>query len=253
MTERRGEGRGRKVPVWSVAFRPPDETRTFQARMPSSAEGMWFEGTFEVTVSWNGTGVAARSRALARIQRELIRVAAEVSAGFALGDRGTAEADIACAVAEMKGVHEEAVREVAVSVTLTVDDEDMALDRERERVGPHNEVRKALHQARMERVRELRRDVLSDPQIARVWWYEQNPNLLHDIEEAGAALDAMATPAGEAEETEGGRADDPVLDAFLSGLEEWEVAPVLEKLATLLEGFERRDLVERLRNRWPQD
>ncbi|MFJ9554532.1 hypothetical protein ACIRPH_11985 [Nocardiopsis sp. NPDC101807] len=253
MSAWRRKGDGGEVPSWSIAFRSQDTTHAFQARVPTNTEGMWFEGAFEVTVSWNGAGAAARARALARIQREVIHMASKESAEFSLGDRGSAEAEIACGLAEARNFREEAVREVAVLVSLTADQEDLALDRERERVGPRKEIQRALHRASMERVSELRKDVLSDPQVARVWWYEQNPDLLHDIENAGAALDTMATSreevagAGEGREAQG----DPVLDAFLKGLEEWEVPAVLERLTTLLEGFERPDLVNLLREKWP--
>ena len=259
MITRRSGGERRDVPAWSIAFRAPDTAHTFQARVRSATEGMWFEGSFEAVVSWNGLGNAARSRALARIQREIIRVATSVSENFPLGDRGTAEAEIACAIAEARGLREESVREVGVTVSLTVDEEDLALDRERERVGPRNEIDKAVHRVRMERVGELQRDVLGDPQVARVWWYEQNPDLLHEIAKAGEALDMLITPpVDEAEEatagvtgSEGG--GDPVLDAFLKGLEPWEVPGALNRLTTMFEGLERRDLADRLRERWPSN
>lgn len=246
--------RGKKhdTPVWSIAFRSPDTTVEFQARVPSATDGMGFEAAFEMTIAWNGAGTAAQARARALLQREVIRIAKGVSSGFTLGDRGSAEAEIGCALAEAKGTHEEVVREVAVLARLSVDKEDLDLERERERVGPRNEVERAAHRVRMERVRELQRDVLSDPQVARVWWYEQNPDLLHEIENAGAALDLMSTSgnrSGEAGEHRGGM-DDPVLDAFLSGLSEWEVPSALERLTTMFEGLERRDLAERLRERW---
>lgn len=251
---RRGRGGGPDVPAWSIAFRSPDTTHTFQARVASATEGMWFQGAYEAIVSWNGAGNAARAGAVARIQREIIRMASKVSVNFPLGDRGTAEAEIACAIADARGFREESVREVAVSVSLTVDEEDLALERERERVGPRSEVDRALHRVRMERVGELQRDVLSDPQVARVWWYEQNPDLLHEIEKAGEALDMLAMSPEEMTARDDPRTevgDDPVLDAFLSGLEEWEVPGALGRLTTMLDGFERRDLVERLRERWP--
>lgn len=259
MITRRSRSEGRDVPAWSIAFRAPDTAHTFQARVKSATEGMWFEGSFDAVVSWNGSGNAARSRALARIQREIIRVASSVSENFPLGDRGTAEAEIACAIAETRGLREDSVREVGVTVALTVDKEDLALDRERERVGPRNEIDKALHRVRMERVEELQRDVLSDPQVARVWWYEQNPDLLHEIAKVGEALDMLATaPGGEAEqvtadtprsEDEG----DPVLDAFLKGLDEWEAPRALGRLTTMFEGLGRSDLADRLRERWPSN
>lgn len=251
---RQGRGDRPNVPAWSIAFRAPDTTHTFQARVASATEGLWFEGDFEAIVSWNGAGNAARAGALARIQREIIRMASGVSANFPLGDRGMAEAEIACAIAEARGFREERVREVAVSVSLTVDQEDLDLERERERVGPRSEVDRALHRVRMERVGELRRDVLSDPQVARVWWYVENPDLLHEIPKAGEALDMLAMLPEESTSEDTTRPEvgnDPVLDAFLSGLEEWEIPGVLDRLTTMLDGFERRDLVERLRERWP--
>lgn len=253
MTDKRPRTRG-DVPIWSIAFRAPDETRAFQARVPSRSEGMWFEADFEATVAWNGSGASARARALAHIQREVIRLASERSAQFHLGDRGTAEADIACALADGRFLQQEEVRDLAVTAVLAVDPDDMALERERERVGTQEEIRTALHQVRMRRVRELRRDVLSDPLVARVWWFEQNPDRLHEVEHAGAALDLMATPE---EDSEGLRAlregeGDPVLDAFLSDLEDHERTSMLRRLTEILEAFERRDLIERLRNRWPQ-
>ncbi|WP_017570385.1 hypothetical protein [Nocardiopsis halotolerans] len=240
------------VPVWSIAFRAPDETRAFQARLPSRSGGMWFEAAFEATVSWNGAGAPARTRALARIQREVVRLSSERSARFHLGDRGTAEADIACALVEEWSLEQEEVRELAVTVVLTVDPDDLALERERERVGPQEEIHAALHQARMRRVRELRRDVLSDPLVARVWWFEQHPDRLNEVDRAGAALDLMATPEESADDL-GPRQEgeeESVLDVFLSGLEEWELPAVLERLTTMLEGFERRDLADRLQRRW---
>lgn len=248
----RRKNTARQVPPWSIAFRAPDSTHTFRARIPTNADGLWFEGVFELIVSWNGAGAQARARATARLQREVIRVASGEGTRYCLGDRGTAEAEIACAFSEARTFQEDAVRDVAVSVTLTADEEDLELERERERVGPRREVHKALHRVRMERVGELRYDVLSDPQVARVWWYEQNPEQLHDIEEAGAALDTLVASTREATKAEntGEVGPDPVLDAFLSGLEEWEKPAVMERLTTMLEGFERRDLVERLRERW---
>ncbi|WP_017586983.1 hypothetical protein [Nocardiopsis ganjiahuensis] len=249
---RRRKRDGYETPVWSIAFRSPDTKVEFQARVPSASEGMGFEASFEVTIAWNGAGTAAQARARALVQRQVIQLAKKVSSGFSLGDRGSAEAEIACALAEEKGTREEVVREVAVLVTLAVDEEDLELERERERVGPRNEIHRAAHRARMDRVREIQRDVLSDPQVARVWWFEQNPDLLHDIENAGAALDLMSTPGAKAEGAAEQRGDtgDPVLDAFLGGLEEWEVPPALERLTTMLEGLERRDLADQLRERW---
>ena len=243
---------GAETPAWSIGFRAPDETRTFQARLPSRTEGMWFDASFEMTVAWNGVGAVERTRALARVQREIIRSASERSAVFALGDRGQAGTDIACALIEQGTFGRQEIREVAVGVGVSADPEDLALERERERVGQRNEVHTALHRARMRRVAELRRDVLSDPVVARVWWFEQHPGRLNELESAGLALDLMisrpedvvpptrlATPQ-----------DDPVLDAFLSDLEEWEVADVLKRLTTMMEGFQRGDLAERLRARW---
>ena len=250
-------GRGRRrdksgTPVWTVAFRPPDTEVRFQARVPSASEGLGFDAAFEMTIAWNGAGAAAQARVRALLQRQVIRIAKRVSGDFSLGDRGSAEAEIACALAEERGTHDELVREVAVLVTLSVDKEDLDLERERERVGPRHEIQKKAHLARMDRVRELQRDVLSDPQVARVWWYEQNPDLLHDIENAGAALDLMSSPGVKVEETSEHRRDtgDPVLDAFLGGLEEWEVPPVLQRLTTMLEGLERGDLADQFLKRW---
>ncbi|WP_017608561.1 hypothetical protein [Nocardiopsis xinjiangensis] len=251
MIGRRRNTRG-EVPSWSIAFRPPDDTHAFQARVPTNAEGMWFDGSFEVIVSWNGASPVARARATARIQREVIRVATEVGARYCLGDRGTAEAEIACAVSDKQGFRDDAVRDVAVSVTLAADKDDLAIERERERVGPRNEVHKAIHRVRMQRVDELRRDVLSDPEVARVWWYEQNPEMLYEIEKAGEALDAMATTAEGATPAVGtgeGKAD-PILEAFVGGLDEEEKEAVLTRLTRMLEGLGRPDLAERLRQHW---
>lgn len=251
MIGRRRNTRG-EVPSWSIAFRPPDDTHIFQARVPTNAEGMWFDGSFEAIISWNGASPVARARATARIQREVIRVATEVGVRYCLGDRGTAEAEIACAFSEKHGFRDATVRDVAVSVTLAADKDDLAIERERERVGPRNEVHRAVHRVRMQRVEELRRDVLSDSQIARVWWYEQNPEMLHEIEEVGIALDSMATTSEGTAPVPGmgeGEAD-PILEAFVGGLDEEEKEAVLTRLTRMLEGLGRPDLAERLRQHW---
>ncbi|MFV2196942.1 hypothetical protein [Nocardiopsis sp. LOL_012] len=49
-----------------------------------------------------------------------------------------------------------------------------------------------------------------------------------------------------------GAGRDPVLDAFLSGLDDYQKSAVVQNLTELLEAFERRDLAERLRQRWAE-
>lgn len=240
-----------EIPAWSIAFRPPEETHTFESRLPSRTEGMWFQAVFETTVSWRVTATTERTRTLARTQREVIRLASQQTEQFVLGDHGRAEADLGCALVERGAFGQEQIRELAVKVSLSADPEDLTLERERERLGQRAEVHTAQHRARMRRVAELRHDVLNDPIIARVWWFEQHQTSLNDIARAGESLDLMIPSAEREGTTSSEPATDPILEAFLDGLEEWEVSAVLERLTTMLEGFERRDLVDRLRERWP--
>ncbi|MFD6095188.1 hypothetical protein ACFVWN_08795 [Nocardiopsis flavescens] len=244
---------GKEIPSWSIAFREPAETHTFEVRLPSLTAGMWFDAVFEATVSWLSPDRARRVRSLARIEREVIQAASHYSAGYVLGDKGRAEADIACALIERGVFGQQAVREIAVAVKLSADPEDLALERERERLGHRAEVYRAQHTACMERVAELRRDVLSDPVIARVWWFEQHRDRLGEVGRAGEALDLMVT-AADAADTGGGErsaAIDPILDAFLAEAQDYERDAILKTLVQMLENFDHQDLADRLRERWP--
>ncbi|WP_436889980.1 hypothetical protein [Nocardiopsis dassonvillei] len=244
---------GNEIPSWSIAFKEPAETHTFEVRLPSCTDGMWFEATFEVTVSWKSPDRARRVRSLARIEREIIRSASDHSAGYVLGDKGRAEADIACALIENGVFGQEAVREIAVVVKLSADSEDLALERERERLGHRAEVHRAQHEACMGRVDELRRDVLCDPIVARVWWFEQHRDRLGEVARAGEALDLMITTGDAVDAEDGGRSAvvDPILDALLVEAQDYERDAILKTLVQMLENFDHQDLADRLRERWP--
>ncbi|MDA2805078.1 hypothetical protein [Nocardiopsis suaedae] len=241
------------VPSWSIAFRAPDTQIEFEARLPSKNEGLWFEARFSLEVAWNGAGASARARMLAEFQRRIIGAASESSVGFSLGDKGAAEAELGCALFDEEVFDRAEVRDHKVLVSLTVDEGDMSLAKELELLGPRKEIQAAVHRGRMERVRELQRDVLVDSVLARVWWFEQHPDRLGQISEMGEMLDEMLTPPEQVGgivngDGDGGR--ESTMDAFLAGLEEWERPAMVDRLASILEGFERADLAERLRRQW---
>ncbi|WP_017624434.1 hypothetical protein [Nocardiopsis chromatogenes] len=190
---------------------------------------------------------------LAEFQRRIIRSASERSADFSLGDMGVAEAELRCALFDEEAFDRAEVRGHMVTVALAVDEEDMSLAKELELLGPRKEIQAAVHRGRMERVRELQRDVLVDSVLARVWWFEQHPDQLDRISEAGEMLDEMLTPPEQVGGIVNGDGDgdrDSTMDVFLAGLEEWERPAMVDRLASILEGFERADLAERLRRQW---
>ncbi|WP_017537347.1 hypothetical protein [Nocardiopsis halophila] len=241
------------IPSWSIAFRAPEDYVEFETRLPSGNDGLWFDAAFAMEVTWNGFGKAERRRALAELQREVIKSAGAHSARFSLGDKGAAEAELKCELADDPIFERAEVRAHQVAVELAVDPEDMKLAKELEVFGPRNEIRSAAHRARMERVRELQRDVLVDSVLARVWWFEQHPEQLHAISEIGDKLDELLTPPEQVGgiTAEGGHGTEtPVMDAFLADLEVWERSAIVDRLVTILEGFERTDLAERLRRQW---
>ncbi|WP_028648217.1 hypothetical protein [Nocardiopsis sp. CNT312] len=234
------------------------ETLAFPARLPSSGQGLWFDAAFDLAVTWHRNQDGDHVRDRARLQSSLIREAARRSSGFALGDHGRAQAEVSCALNGGGGSEVEAVHHLSVRVALTAHEEDLALERQRQLVWHRAEVAREEHRVRMRRVRELLEEVLHDPLTARVWWFEQHQDRWNEIAAAGAALDLLSprqvfTPGSGPvvqEDAEPGR--DPVLDAFLSGLDDYQKAPVVQNLTELLEAFERRDLAERLRQRWAE-
>lgn len=239
------------------------EQLVFTARLPTSSQGLWFDAAFDLTVIWYRAEDSEHARGRALLQSALIREAARRSADFPLGDHGRAQAEVACVLTEGGGFGVRAVHDLGVSVALTAHEEDLALERQRQLVWHRAEVAREEHRVRMQRVRELLEEVLHDPLVARVWWFEQHQERWNEIAQAGSALDLLSprqeyTPETEFRFTEGqsdgvGPSEDPVLDAFLSDLEKHERIAMLRRLTDILEGFERRDLVERLRVRWPQD
>lgn len=240
-----------------------EERIVFFARLPTSSQGLWFDTAFDLLVTWYRVTEAERMRALTRLRSAAIHAASGRSERFALGDHGRAEAEISCALSTGDGFGEEAVHDVVVGLTLGARTEDLELERQRELVWHRAEIAREEHKVRLRRVEELAHEVLHDPLTARVWWFEQHQERWNEIAAAGAALDLLSprrahpsesgTPFPEAPEDVGGPSGDPVLDAFLSGLEDWEKSSVLKRLTDILEAFERRDLAERLRGRWQGD
>ena len=249
-----GSRRGRpSIPSWSIAFRTPQSQIDFEVRLPSRNEGLWFGAQFSLEVAWNDVASSDRARMLAEFQRRIIRSSSERTADFSLCDRGAAEAELRCALLDEEAFGRAEVRGHMVVVSLTVDEEDVNLAKELELLGPRKEIQAAVHRGRMERVRELQRDVLVDSVLARVWWFEQHPDQLDRISEAGEMLDEMLTPPEQVSgivngDGDGGR--ESTMDTFLAGLEEWERPAMVDRLASILEGFERADLAERLRRQW---
>ncbi|OOC54293.1 MULTISPECIES: hypothetical protein [Nocardiopsis] len=239
-----------------------EERLAFTARLPTSSQGLWFDASFDLVVVWYRAAGSEHARDRAVLQGALIREAARRSTDFALGDHGRAQAEVSCALTEGGGFGVRTIHDLGVGVALTAHEEDLALERQRQLVWHRAEVAREEHRVRMRRVQELREEVLHDPLVARVWWFEQHQERWNEIAVAGAALDLLspcqvsgsdtghAWPGGttSAEEPE----EDPVLDAFLSGLEGHEKAAVLQRLTDILEAFERRDLAQRLREQWPQ-
>lgn len=263
--------KGLPVPQWGGSRVGPklvNQTLTFTARLPSASDGLRFEAAFTLQADLALPDEARRSRALDSMKSTVLERAHGVGEAFPLGDHGLAEAALFRALNGPGNLGEDGVYATTVRVTLKVNDEDIALERRRERVGQQAQLAHAEHRARMERVQELITEVFRDPLTARMWWFEQNQDRWSDIRGAGEALDLLvdlcAHQNNASEHLWGGRSNedrlqeeasgeaptDPILAAFLTGVNAKEREALLVRLTDILDAYNRPDLVRRLHESW---
>lgn len=240
------------------------ETFTFTARLPSASDGLRFDAVFDANADLYGRDENERLRVLARLKEGLLEAARTIARDYALGDHGLAETRLFRHLNTLDDVDENDVDELLVQVTLKVDEQDIALERQCELVEQRAQLSRAEHRARMQRVEELVTDVFKDSTTARMWWFEQNQDRWSDIKGAGDALDELVAlcahrdePArtshvdsvDEAEPEGSGESasTDPILAAFLSGVDDKQREALLGRLTDILDAYGRPDLIERLR------
>ncbi|MFE9243843.1 hypothetical protein [Nocardiopsis sp. NPDC006938] len=262
---------GLPTPQWSTREsgpRPVQHTLTFTARLPSASDGLRFEAAFTLQAGLALPDELARNRVMESMKCEVLEVAHRTTDTYALGDHGLAEAALFRALNGPGGYPEAGVRETSVRAVLKVHEEDVALERQRERVGQRAQLARAEHRARMDRVRELVTEVFTDPLTARMWWFEQNQDRWSEIRGAGEALDLLVdqcarrdgtgsveadTPAEEAvAEGNGDAPADPILAAFLSGVTDQQREALLIRLTDILDAYSRPDLIRQLQQSWSQ-
>lgn len=241
------------------------EAFTFTARLPSTGDGLWFGATFDVKVDLYGNDEGERLQTVARVKDTLVEAAYTIARGYALGDHGLAETRLFRHLNTLDELDGDDVDGLLVQVALTVAEEDIALERQCELVEQRARLARAEHRARMRRVEELITEVFKDPTTARMWWFEQNQDRWNDLKGAGEALDELVAlcarrdepaqesipdPLNEAERWEDPVPDDPILAAFLSGVDGKQRKALLGRLTDILDAYGRPDLIERLHESW---
>lgn len=243
------------------------ETFTFTVRLPSASDGLRFEAEFTVKADLYGNDEGERLQAMARVKDALVEAAYTISRAYALGDHGLAETRLFRGLNSLDDLDENDVDDLLVQVKLKVDEQDVALERQCERVEQRAQLARAEHRARMERVEELTTEVFRDPVTARMWWFEQNQDRWGDIKSAGAALEELVALCDRGDEPEGtftvdpvegavseqpekAVPSDPILAAFLSGVDGKQREALLIRLTDILDAYERPDLIRRLHESW---
>lgn len=236
------------VPSWSVAFRGPTEPTCFSARLPSEDEGLWFTAEFELTLHVTARGQRERQRAVSSACMAVLEFAREETRHYSVADSGLAETELWNKLLHEEVITEPGIRSGAVTVRLTVSDEDVELVRGRERCAPRSAVQAEEHRSRMQHLQRLTQDVYSDPAVTLRWWYDQHPDRTNEL--ATAAQQLRMVHASEYEASGGSHQVEsagPLVGDFLRGLDSSSRQSVLQRLALLFSGFGRRDLAKRLR------
>lgn len=243
------------------------ETFTFTVRLPSASEGLRFEAEFTVKADLYGDDEGERLQAMVRLKDALVEAAYTISRAYALGDHGLARNRLVRGLNSLDDLDENDVDDLLVQVALKVDEQDVLLERQRELVEQRAQLARVEHRARMERVEELITEVFKDPVTARMWWFEQNQDRWDDIRSAGVALEELVAlcarrdePIGAftvdpvegaaSEQPEETAPSDPILAAFLSGVNDKQREALLIRLTDILDAYERPDLIRRLHESW---
>ncbi|ASU85155.1 hypothetical protein CDO52_22285 [Nocardiopsis gilva YIM 90087] len=242
-----------ELPHWSIAFHQEPVTLTFSSRLPSSDAGLRFSAQFAMRLSFATPDTHTRSRLETEARREALVEAARETRHHTVADHGAAEAETACRLHGLDVFDSPRITAHDITVRITAEDEDIATVKRRERTAALAAVDAAEHEVRMRRVETLANDVLTDPLRARIWWYEQHPDRLLDVESAGRALETMIATRGRVVDgTQRFAPANSVIDGFLHSLPPDDREDVLERLVGLLTEFERDDLAETLQERWSE-
>ncbi|MBV2364007.1 hypothetical protein ACFPZ0_05005 [Streptomonospora nanhaiensis] len=230
---------------WSAALRGTEEWLSFPARLPSTDEGLWFSAEFELALRITSRSRIRRQSAASEVRTRVVEFSGHVARTFSVADFGLAEAEVSRRLLEDEIVHDPEIAFGSIAVRVTADPEDIELVKLRERCGPRSTIQAEEHRSQMRHLQRLTEDVYSDPAVALRWWFDRNPERVHDLATAAGQL-RLVLDEVKNDTIPGVEAAGTAVSELLSGLDHRDRALVIDRLSLLLSGFGRRDLAKRL-------
>jgi hypothetical protein len=212
--------------------------RTFETRLPSEIP----EARFQLTIRAEWPPGTPTGQSLGSLAEPLLKVIRPVAERYSVMDCDEAHAAIEQAILGAAGLWESGPSTLTVDVRVGEDDRSLAEQQE----ALHRET--ALIRDRRLQESERLRVLLADPTTARLWWLENKPERLVQLQDQKmeGVFEKIAALFGE---SAGRSAADPIAELirlFLQGLDSRFRERLVDQLGVVFHAYERNDLAASL-------
>lgn len=212
----------------------------FTSALPSAIAGGYFQATF--TARWLADpGAAALHREWLR--QAILHTAEGVTHGLTVAHLDAAQAQVSGHLRGLRVPSEANARDLTVTVALTATAEAQQTAAEWERLQSQLALRRLNDQLELERLRHLREDIFSRPEVARTYWLDKHPERLDGV------LDEKFERIAEKLDGAPGASTmviAHVLHEFLADLDAEQKTTLLGLLHQCLLAYRREELAEKL-------
>jgi hypothetical protein len=215
----------------------------YHARLPSDLEGAYFEAAFFAYGALGPRGPLAS----AHVHQRLTEVAGDVSCRFSALRAAEASSAVTIALYRVRQMNDLGVTFDNFYADLRAEPAAADLATRREQLIQDTTLVREQQREQARRFAFLRDQFLASPQMARLWWLNNDPEKLLQLGEKTQNLENVVALLDD-REPDPGPADHvaQIIETFVSDLPPEHRQHLITQIGLILRGYERPDLADRL-------